>query len=233
MTFTSNNNLAFIGSIQFMKPSLDALVKNLSDNDFKYLSQEFSGDLLALVKQKGVYPYEYMDSFKKFLEDKLPGRCKLFNSLKDECVSEKDYLHSVKIWNKFKMNTMGDYHDHYSNTDVLLLTDVFEKFINTCLKYYELDPFHYFSSPGLSWDAMLKMTRIKLKLISDIYKHLFIEKGMRGGISYIAKRYSKVNNKYMTDCGSSEESIYIIYLDANNLYVWGISQYLPYGGFKW
>ena len=83
MTFTSNNNLAFIGSIQFMKPSLDALVKNLSDNDFKYLSQEFSGDLLALVKQKGVYPYEYMDSFKKFLEDKLPGRCKLFSSLKD------------------------------------------------------------------------------------------------------------------------------------------------------
>ena len=62
---------------------------------------------------------------------------------------------------------------------------------------------------------------------------MFIEKGMRGGISYIAKRYSKVNNKYMTDCGSSEESIYIIYLDANNLYVWGISQYLPYGGFKW
>ena len=105
------------------------------------------------------------------------------------------------------MNKVGDYHDHYLKTNVLLLTDVFEKFINTCLKYYGLDFCHYFSSRGLSWDAMHKMTRIKLKLISDTDKHLFIEKGVRGGISYIAKRYSKANNKYMTDYESSEESV--------------------------
>ena len=83
-------------------------------------------------------------------------------------------------------------------TDVLLLADVFEKFVNTCLEYYGLDPCHYFSSPGLSWDAMLKMTGIELELFSDIEKHLFTEKGMRGGISYVAKRYSKANNKQMT-----------------------------------
>ena len=77
------------------------------------------------------------------------------------------------------------------------MADLFEKFINTCLKYYGLDPCHYFSRLGLSWDAMLKMTGIELKLISDIDMHLFIEKGMRVGISYIAKRYSKANNKYM------------------------------------
>ena len=95
----------------------------------------------------------------------------------------------------FKINTIGDYHNLYLKTDVLLLADVFEKFISTCLDYYALDPCYYFSSPGLSLDAMLKMTKIELDLISDTDMHLFIEKGMRGGISYIAKRHSKVNNK--------------------------------------
>ena len=89
MAFTINNNLVFIDNMQFMNPSLDTLVKNLSNNDFKHLSQEFSGDLLELVKQKGVYPYEYMDSFKKFFEDKLPNRCEFFSSLKFECISKK------------------------------------------------------------------------------------------------------------------------------------------------
>ena len=131
------------------------------------------------------------------------------------------------------MNTKGDYHDFYLKTDVLLLADVFNKFISTCLNYYGLDPCHYFSSSGLSWDAMLKMTEIKLDLISDIDMHLFIEKGMRGGISYIAKRHSKANNKYMWSYDSSEESKFNMYLDANNLYGWAMGQYLPYSEFKW
>ena len=101
-----------------------------------------------------------------------------------------------KIWDKFDMKNMGDYQDHYFKKDVLLLADVFENFINTCLKCYGLDPYHYFSSPGLRWDAMLKMTGEKLEQISDIDKFLFIEKGLRGGICYIAKRYAKANNKY-------------------------------------
>ena len=104
------------------------------------------------------------------------------------------------------MNTVGDYHDLYLKTDLLLLADVFEKFIDTCLDYYGLDSCHYFSSLGLSWDAMLKMTRIELDLISDIDMHLFIEKGVRGGIFYIAKRHSKANNKYMECYYSSEKS---------------------------
>ena len=112
-------------------------------------------------------------------------------------------------------------------TDILLLADVFENFRKTCLKYYRLDPAHYFSAPGLSWDAMLKMTRINLDLISDIDMQLFIEKGMRGGISYIAHRYAKGNNKYMNDYRESEESSYIIYLYANNLYGWAMSEPLP------
>ena len=104
------------------------------------------------------------------------------------------------------MNTMGDYHNLYLKTDVLLLANVFEKFIYTCLDYYGLDPYHYFSSPGLSWDAMLKMTKIELYLISDIDMHLFIEKEIRGDISYISKRHSKVNNKCMDCYDSSKEN---------------------------
>ena len=110
----------------------------------------------------------------------------------------------------------------YLKTDVLSLADVFEKFVETCLIYYRLDLCHYFSSPGLSWDAMLKMTEIKLELISDVDLHLVIEKGMRGGISYISQRHSKVDR----------ESKFIMYWDANNLYGWAMNQPLPYCDFK-
>ena len=128
---------------------------------------------------------------------------------------------------------MHDYHDHYLKKNVLLLTDVFEKFIYTCLKYYGLDPCHYFSSLELSRDAMLKMTDIKLEKISDINKYLFIEKGLRGGISYIAKRYAKANNKYINDYDHKKPSTFISYLDMNNLYGRAMSEYLPYDGFEW
>ena len=138
-----------------------------------------------------------------------------------------------KIWNKFEMKNMGDYHDHYLKKDVLLLSDVFEKFIDTCLKYYGLDLCHYFSSPGLSWDAMLKRTDVKLEKILGIDKYLFIEKGLRGGISYIPRRYARANNKYMNDYDSKKLSTFITYLDMNNLYGWAISEYLSYGEFQW
>ena len=131
----------------------------------------------------------------------------------------------------FKMNTMGDYHDLYLKTDVLSLADDFEKFINICLKYYGLGPCHYFSSPGLSWDAMFKMTEIEP--ISSIDMYLFVEKRMRGGISYIAKKFSKANNKYMKYYDDSKPNNYTTYLDVNNLYGWAMSQYLPYSKFKW
>ena len=132
------------------------------------------------------------------------------------------------------MKNMGDYHDHYLKKDVLLLADVFEKFIDTCLKFYGLDPCHYFSSPGLSWDAMLKMTRVKLeKNISGIDKYLFIEKELRGGFSYIAKRYAKVNNKYMNNYNPKKQSIFMSYLDINNLYGLAMSEDLPYERFEW
>ena len=131
------------------------------------------------------------------------------------------------------MKNMGNYHDHYLKKDVLLLADVFEKFIDTCMKFYGINPCYYFSSPGLSWDTMLKITGIELGKISDIDKYLFIENELRGGISYIAKIYAKANNKYVKVYDSKEPSKFITYLDMNNLYGWGMSDYLPYGGFKW
>ena len=184
----------FIDSMQFMNSILDELVKNLLDKDFKYLIEEFSSEYLELLKQKGGYPYEYMNSFKRFNEEKLPARKYFYSSIKDGKIGDdgktsdghisvKDYLACEKTWDKFKMKNMCDYHDHYLKKDVLSLADVFEKFIDTCLKYYGLDHCHYFSSPGLSWDAMLKMTSIELEKISDIDKHLFIEKELRGRIS--------------------------------------------------
>ena len=231
MAFTIKRNLVFIDSMQFMKSSLDSLVKNLIDKDFKYLSEEFSGKLLKLIKEKGVYPYEYMDSFKKFSEDKLPKKCQFFSSLKDKYVSEKEFSRAINVWNTFKMKTLGDYHDLYLKTGVLLLADVFGKFIKKCLNYHGLNPCHYFSAPRLSWDAMLKLAGVKLELINDIDMHLFVKKGMRGGILYIAKRHSKANNQYMKSHDSSKENKTIKYWDANNLYAGGMSQPLPYGEF--
>ena len=125
---------------------------------------------------------------------------------------------------------MGDYHDHYFKKDVLLSVDVFQKFIATCLKFYGFDPCHYFSSRGLSWDAMLKMTDVKLEKILDIGKYSFIEKGLREGTSYITKRYAKANNKYKNDYDPTKPSTFISYLDMNSLYDWGMSEYLPYRG---
>ena len=205
-TWHLNKNLVSIDSMQFMNSSLDKLVKNMSDEDFKYLVEEFGSENLELLKQKGDYPYEYMNSFERFNEEKLPARKYFYSSTKDgkigddgkisdSHISVKDYLTCEKIWDKFEMKNMGDYHNHYLKKDVLLSADVFEKFIDTCFKYYERDPCRYFSSPGFSQDTILKMTVGKFEKISDIDKYLFIEKGLRGGISYIAKRYAKANNK--------------------------------------
>ena len=146
------------------------------------------------MEKKDAYPYEYKKCFDSSLKD---GKTGDGGEKLDGHIGDEDYLTSNKIWNEFNMRNMGDYHDHYLKKDVLLLADVFEKFIDKCLKFYKLDPCHYFSSPGLSWNAMLKMTGVKLEKIIDIDLYLFIEKGLRGGISYIAKRCSEANNKYM------------------------------------
>ena len=175
-----------------------------------------------------------MDSFKRFNEEKLPDKKCFYRSAKngttdyngkelDGHINDEDYLTCKKICNKFNMKNMADYHNHYLKKDDLLLADVCETFIDTCFKFYKLDPCHYFSSPGLSWDAMLKMTGVKLEKIFHIDMYSFIEKGLREGISYIAKWYSKTNNKFIKDYDHTSLSKYISYLDVNNLC--GLSDY--------
>ena len=233
MAFMLVNHLTFIDSFQFMSSSLDKLVSNLPAEALKYTGERFKNEKLSLMTRKGVYPYDYMDSFSKFNKTELPTKEEFYSILIDEHISNEDYTHAQNVWNTFKLQTMGEYHDLYLKSDILLLADVFENFRRTCVQYYKLDPCHYFTSPGLSWDAMLKMTNIKLELMTDINMFQFIEKGMRGGISYIANRYGKANNKYMKEYDEKAPSKYIMYLDANNLYGWAMSQYLPTGNFRW
>ena len=113
------------------------------------------------------------------------------------------------------------------------MADVFENFRETCFQYYKLDPAHYYSAPGLSWNACLKMTGIESELISDVDVYFMIEKGLRGGMSVITHRKAVANIKYMSSYDPDKPSKYITYLDANSLYSWSMNQYLPYGGFKW
>ena len=229
MAFMLGNHLTFIN----MSSSLDKLVSNLPKEDLIYTYKVFKGKRLNLMSQKGVYPYDFMDSFEKFNQTELPTKDQFYSILNDQDITDDEYGHAKKVWKTFKIKTMGEYHDLYLGSDMLLLTDVFENFRKTCMQYYKLDPCHYFMIPGLSWDAMLKMTNNKLELMTDINMFQFIEKGMRGGVSYITNRYGKANNKYMKEYDEKTPSKYIIYLDANNLYGWAMSQYLPASNFKW
>ena len=171
-----------------------------------------------------------MDCFEKFDQTELPTKEQFYSVLNDQHVTNGEYSHTRKVWETFSIKTMGEYHDLYLKSDVLLLTDVFEGFRKTCLQYYKLDPCHYFTSPSLSWDAMLKMTDIKLELMTNVDMFQFIERGMRGGVSYIANRYGKANNKHMEEYDEESPSKYVMYLDASNLYA--MSQYLPTGNFR-
>ena len=229
MAFFLGKRIRFIDSFQFMSSSLDKLSQNLEQ--FPFVSSEFSDT--ELVTKKGVYPYEYIDSFHKFGEQCLPAREKFFSTLTGSHISAAEYQHACNVWEKFQIASLGEYHDLYLKTDVLLLTDVFENFRNVCMGYYDLDPAHYFSSPGLSWNALLKMSRQKLELLTDIDMHLMFEQGTRGGVSYISHRYAKANNKHLDDYAPDQESSYITYLDANNLYGCAMSEPLPTGNFRW
>ena len=174
MAFMLGNNVIFIDRFQFMSQSLSNLVENLPTGAFKYTSREFQGAKLELMKQKGVYPYDSMDSFNKFKKTELPAKDDFYSMLNDEHITDDDYQHAQTVWDTFGMKSMGECHDLYLKSDVLLLADVFENFRRTCLQYYKLDPYHYFTSPGLSWDAMLKMTDMKLELMTDIDMFQFI-----------------------------------------------------------
>lgn len=224
--------IKFIDSFQFLSSSLDALSKSLSDHDFIHLSSEFSDENLTLLKRKGIYPYDYVNTWDKYEETKLPRQKYFYNSLKMEHISDKEYEHAKTVWNAFNINTIGEYTDLYLKCDVLLLCDIFENFRNLSLKCYKLDPGYYVTAPSLSWDAMLLYTRVELDLIDDLEIYQMLEKGIRGGLAQCSLRHAKANNPYLSEYNGLEPTSYLIYLDCNNLYGYAMTKKIPISEFR-
>ena len=171
--------------------------------------------------RKGVYPYDYVDCLKTLDETSLPLKEAFYSNLTGEGITDEDYQHAHTVWKEFNMGSMKDYHTLYNLSDVVLLADIFENFRSICMNHYRMDPAWYFSAPGLAWEATLKITKVQLELLSDPDMLLMLESGIRGGIATISHRHAKANNEYMgTEFDSAEESKFISYLDANNLYGW-------------
>ena len=206
------------------------LIKRFSST-YSFSNNDLNKFILLL--RKGVYPYEYMDNWERFNETSLPSKKSFYNNLNMEDIDDLDYRHGNNVFNKFKLNNLGDYHDLYVQRDTLLLADMFENFRDMCLIEYELDPAHFLSLPGLAWQACLKKTNVELELLTDCDMLLMVEEEISGRICHSIHRYATANNKYMKNYNNNEKSSYIQYLDANNLYGWAMSKKLPVNGFKW
>lgn len=234
--FKQRIKLKFIDSFRFMASSLDKLASYLPSDKKTILRTEFDvlgNDKRRLLERKGIFPYDYVDSWEKLNETTLPTREQFYSKLTETEIELSDYEFAQKIWNEFNIKTLGEYSDLYLKTDILLLADVFENFRQTCLNIYKLDPAHYYTAPGFSWDSMLKFTNVEIELLTDIDMLLFIERGIRGGISQCSGRHFKANNKYMHDFDPLKPSSYLMYLDVNNLYGYAMMKSLPLNGFKW
>ena len=207
-------------SFKFMPSSLDSLTKNLVRGGKKLFGFEDYSELqYDLLTRKGVYPYEFVNSCDRFNETQLPPIDVFCSNLNMSSISEEDYQRAQRVWKEFGIRDLGDYRDLFLRTDVVLLANVFEAFRDTCLKHYKLDPAHFYTSPGLAWHACLKCTGIKLELLTDPDMLLMFEREIRGGITQAVRKYASANNKYMRDkFNPNQDTTYLQYLDANNLY---------------
>src|SRR6185436_11796063 len=188
--------------------------------------RHFESERLDLVMLKGVFPYEWLSSIERQDDAELPPIEAFHSKLSDSNISEADYEHAHKVWSSFGMKYMKDYHDLYLKTDVLLLSEIFERFRQTSLEHYKIDPAHCYTAPGLSFQACLQKTGVKLELLTEIDQLLFIESGIRGGTSYVANCLPTVKNEYV-GLDQSDPEKHIMYLDATNLYGWAMSQKSP------
>ena len=171
----------------------------------------------------------------------MPEKEKFFNKLKNENISNDDYKHAIEVFKTFKCKDLLDYSILYLKTDICHLSDVFQKFSNFAYETYNIDPRHSYTLPGFSWQAMLKMTKIELELISDSKMYLFLMDTIRGGVCQVNKKHEKADNIYTRKVHdessdkkvnkklkTSDSNEFIMYLDANNLYGHSMSKPLPY-----
>ena len=225
----------FLDSFAFLSTSLEKLVESVKiggGESFGKLKNEYPSDYKDLTR-KGVFFYDYASSYNVFYETSIPPKDKFFNQQTQRNINDDDYMHAKNMFQKMECKNLCDYMLLYVKTDALLLCDIFENFRALSLSYYGLDPCHYFSLPGLSYDAMLQMTGVKLDLITDIEMLTMIEENIRGGVSTINHRLFTANNQYLSDYNPNIPTSYIMYVDANNLYGKGMSEKLPTGNFRW
>ena len=218
-----------------MASSLDRLVKNLAPEDLRH-ARELAAELevdVELLRRKGVYPYQWVDSPAKFEETSLPPIEAFYNDLTSEACKTKDYKHAIRVWEAARCKSFGDYHDLYLRLDVALLTDVYESFRRSAHKTYALDPAHYYTLPGFAWDALFKYTGVTLDLLTDPDMYIACEKAVRGGVCAVSHRHAKANNPRVAGFDPRKLKTWLRYDDANNLYGWAMSQKLPARDFVW
>ena len=202
--------IRFIDSLRFMASSLDKLSSNLKTDQFVNLKKYYSGYQLSLLLRKGVYPYDYVDSMRKFNETSVPPKEAFYSKFTDEDITDEDYKRAETVCKEFNIESMKDYHKVYNLSYRLLLADVFENFRNICMNHYGLDPAWYYRAPGLAWYAALNIITVQLELLSDPDMLLMIESGIRGEIAIISHRHANANNEYMgTEFDPAKESKFI------------------------
>ena len=231
-----NNKLftiEFKDSAQFLCATLDSLADKMDSNDLNYSLTVFPENTATnLIKQKGIFPYQYFDSPTKCKETSLPPREKFYDTLNLKECSEEDYEHALNAWNVLQCNTFEDYLLKYLELDIKLLADIFEAFRNISLEQDQLDPIHYFTIPGLSWDSAFKMSNVSVDLISNMDMYETFERGIRGGFTFVNVHHAAINSPEFPETYDPLKPVSeLLYIDANNLYGKALSMSLPYKDF--
>ena len=224
-------NVIFLDSYQFMSSSLAQLVNNLESLPFTdVLRRDYPNFSNEMMKRKGVFPYSYFNSLSKLQESSLPPRSAFKNDLSGEECAEEDYRFAQRAWQESDCQTFGDYLMVYLKLDVILLACVFERFRQKTMEQDGLEPIHFVSLPGLSFQSAFKMTGERIHLLTDLEMYTFFERGIRGGMTFVNKHLVRSENIIHNN---TELTQHLAYIDQNNLYGNALSKPLPHSEFCW